>query len=67
MDKTNEVKCERRMCMSRGKSFDHKEKGHRGNFPKNSKVEEKDHSRTTEQLESIASYEAFKNRVKEDE
>jgi hypothetical protein len=53
--------------MSRGKNFNHKEKGHPGNFPKNSISEEKDHSRQFEQIEDIATHEAFKNRVKEDE
>lgn len=55
------------MDMGRGKSFNHKEKGHPGNFPKNSISEEKDHSRQFEQMEGIVSHEAFKNRVKEDE
>ncbi|MCJ8008391.1 hypothetical protein ACFFF5_16010 [Lederbergia wuyishanensis] len=53
--------------MSRGKGFNHKEKGHPGNFPKNSISEEKEHTRQTEQMEDIATHEAFKNRVKDDE
>ncbi|MBS4202208.1 hypothetical protein KHA93_21595 [Bacillus sp. FJAT-49732] len=53
--------------MSRGKDFNHKEKGHPGNFPKNSFSKEKEHTRQTEQMEDIATHEAFKNRVKEDE
>ncbi|MBS4197150.1 hypothetical protein [Lederbergia citri] len=53
--------------MSRGKGFNHKEKGHPGNFPKNSFSEEKEHTRQTEQMENIATHEAFKNRIKEDE
>lgn len=53
--------------MGRGKNFKHKEKGHPGNFPKNSISERKEHSRQTEQIEDIVTHEAFKNRVKEDE
>ncbi|WP_164525629.1 hypothetical protein [Siminovitchia acidinfaciens] len=54
--------------MGRGKGFNHKEKGHPGNFPEGSKqVQRKDHSRQTEQIEDIVTHEAFKNRVKEDE
>ncbi|MBS4219572.1 hypothetical protein KHA96_14740 [Bacillus sp. FJAT-49711] len=53
--------------MSRGKGFNHKEKGHPGNFPKNSLAGEKEHTRQTEQMENIVTHEAFKNRIKEDE
>ncbi|MBS4207037.1 hypothetical protein [Bacillus sp. FJAT-50079] len=54
--------------MSRGKGFDHKKKGHPGNFPNNSTpAERKDHSRQYEQVEDIVTHEAFKNRVKNDE
>lgn len=53
--------------MSRGKGFNHKEKSHPGNFPKNSISESKGHSRQFEQEEDIVTHEAFKNRVKEDE
>lgn len=53
--------------MGRGKNFNHKEKGHPGDFPKNSISERKDHSRQTEQIEDIVTHEAFKNRAKEDE
>lgn len=53
--------------MSRGKHFNYKEKGHPGNFPANSVSEKKEHSKQYEQMEGIASHEAFKNRKKEDE
>lgn len=53
--------------MSRGKSYDHKKQGHPGAFPKNDDVAGKEHSRQVEQLEDIATYEAFKNRVKDDQ
>ncbi|WP_187695447.1 hypothetical protein [Oceanobacillus piezotolerans] len=53
--------------MSRGKSFNHKEKGHPGNFPNQPRVEGKEHSRQVEQIEDIATHEAFKNRPKKDE
>lgn len=53
--------------MSRGKGFNHKKKGHPGNFPQNSIVEEKEHSRQFEQVEDIVTHEAYKNRPKEDE
>jgi hypothetical protein len=54
------------MKMSRGKSFDHKKKGHPGNFSKLDS-NEKTHTRQTEQLEDIVTHEAFKNRVKKEE
>ncbi|CAM4240137.1 hypothetical protein [Lederbergia lenta] len=53
--------------MGRGKNFKHKEKGHPGNFPKDSLSAEKEHSRQFEQIEDIVTHEAFKNRVKKDE
>lgn len=53
--------------MSRGKSFNHKKKGHPGDFPQNSIAEEKEHSRQFEQVEDIVTHEAYKNRPKEDE
>jgi hypothetical protein len=56
-----------RMSMSRGKNFNHKEKGHPGNLPNNRISEEKEHSRQYEQIEDIVTHEAFKNREKEDE
>ncbi|WP_191992199.1 hypothetical protein [Peribacillus tepidiphilus] len=52
--------------MGRGEHFNHKEKSHPGNFPSNSTAERKDHSRQYEQIEDIATHEAFKNRVKDD-
>ncbi|WP_180955385.1 hypothetical protein [Peribacillus deserti] len=50
--------------MSRGQSFDHKRKGHPGEFPDHAFVEEKDTMRQSEEVEDIVTYEAFKNRVK---
>jgi hypothetical protein len=52
--------------MSRGNSFDHKRKGHPGNFPENTIVEGKD-KESPKQVADFATYEAFKNRVKDDE
>jgi hypothetical protein len=54
------------MCMSRGNSYDHKRKGHPGNFPENTIVEGKD-KESLKQVADFATYEAFKNRVKDDE
>ncbi|MBM7693664.1 hypothetical protein JOC77_003108 [Peribacillus deserti] len=50
--------------MSRGKSFDHKRRGHPGNFPDHTFVEEKNSSRQFEEVEDIVTHEAFKNRIK---
>jgi hypothetical protein len=57
------------MWMSRGKSYNHKEKGHPGNFPKNTIVEGKEKGLPIEDKDvaDFATYEAFKNRVDEDE
>ncbi|WP_191991996.1 hypothetical protein [Bacillus aerolatus] len=53
--------------MGRGKSFSHKEKGNPGNYPEHNVIEKKVPNRQFEQTEDIVTYEAFKNRVKEDE
>jgi len=52
--------------MSRGKHYNHKEKGHPGNFPKNSVVEGKNHIEPGKPIENIIPEEAFKNRVNEE-
>ena len=52
--------------MGRGNSFDHKRKGHPGEFPKGTLVQ----GRTTEAQEDeelLVVQEAFKNRVEEEE
>lgn len=53
--------------MGRGKSFDHKRKGHPGNFPEGTLVEEKDKKLTPDDDELIFVKEAFKNRIDEEE
>ncbi|WP_199738110.1 hypothetical protein [Falsibacillus albus] len=52
--------------MARGKGFNHKEKGHPGNFPENS-IAEKHTKERIEDEEFITTQEAFKNRVEEEE
>lgn len=52
--------------MSRGKHFEHKEKGHPGNFPKHSIVEGKDHTQYGKSIENIIPEETFKNSIKEE-
>lgn len=50
--------------MGRGKSFNHKKKGHPGEFPKGSEeVEAKKH---TKDREFLVTHEAYKNRVSEE-
>lgn len=50
--------------MGRGKSFNHKKKGHPGAFPKGSEqVEAKPHRK---ERSYIADHEAYKNRVTEE-
>lgn len=53
--------------MGRGKSFDHKRKGHPGNFPEGTLVEGKDKKLTPDDDELIFVKEAFKNRIDEEE
>ena len=55
-----------RIKMSRGKHFEHKEKGHPGNFPKHSIVEGKDHTQYGKSIENIIPEETFKNSIKEE-
>lgn len=52
--------------MSRGNSFNHKRKGHPGNFPENTLVPEKE-EKSFKQVADFATYEAFKNREKDEE
>ena len=52
--------------MSRGKHFNHKEKGHPGNFPENSVSEGKNTIQYGKPIENIIPQEAFKNRVTEE-
>ncbi|GAA0342047.1 hypothetical protein GCM10008967_35560 [Bacillus carboniphilus] len=52
--------------MARGKSFDHKKKGHPGPFPQGSQVE-KHNTEAQEDEELLVVQEAFKNRVEEEE
>lgn len=52
--------------MSRGKHFNHKEKGHPGNFPENSVSEGKNNVQYGKPIENIIPQEAFKNRVTEE-
>ncbi|EIJ82134.1 hypothetical protein PB1_04330 [Bacillus methanolicus PB1] len=51
--------------MARGKEFNHKKKGHPGNFPENS-IAEKHTKERIEDEELIVTQEAFKNRVESD-
>ncbi|MFK2825976.1 hypothetical protein QYG89_09910 [Bacillus sp. B190/17] len=53
--------------MGRGKSFSHKEKGNPGNYPQSKISGPKEQSQQLEQINDIATYEAFKNRVPEDD
>ncbi|TCP27823.1 hypothetical protein EV207_11750 [Scopulibacillus darangshiensis] len=53
--------------MSRGKGYNHKEKGHPGAFPNDTKIEEKEPDRSMKDVADFATYEAYKNRVKDDE
>ncbi|MCU9613396.1 hypothetical protein OEV98_07485 [Caldibacillus lycopersici] len=48
--------------MARGKAFNHKKKGHPGNFPADS-LTEKHSKEAIEDEELIVTQEAFKNRV----
>lgn len=52
--------------MGRGEHFQHKKKGHPGDFPKNS-VASKHTKERIEDEEYIVTQEAFKNRVEEEE
>ncbi|MGG4505156.1 hypothetical protein ABEP00_08375 [Heyndrickxia sporothermodurans] len=52
--------------MARGTSFNHKKKGHPGNFPQNS-LTEKHSKEAIGDEEFIVTREAFKNRVEEEE
>jgi hypothetical protein len=52
--------------MARGTEFNHKKKGHPGEFPKNS-VTERHTTEAQEDEELIVVQEAFKNRIEEDE
>lgn len=50
------------VIIGRGKSFQHKKKGHPGNFPKNTEVERKSKDAIGDE-EFLVVREAFKNRV----
>ena len=52
--------------MGRGKSFNHKKKGHPENYVNTHKTEGKEPAEPAQQVADFATYEAFKNR-KEDE
>ncbi|MEH6945193.1 hypothetical protein [Bacillus sp. JJ722] len=52
--------------MSRGKHFNHKQKGHPGDFSKNTQVEGKNHIQYGKPIENILPEETFKNRVKDE-
>lgn len=52
--------------MGRGKHFDHKKKGHPGNFPKNSLTEKKSPEAIGDE-EFLTVREAFKNRVEQED
>ncbi len=52
--------------MARGKSFEHKKKGHPGDQPKNSTAEQHTEKPAGDE-ELIVTQEAFKNRVDKDE
>ncbi len=47
--------------MGRGKRFNHKRKGHPGEFPKHTITEGKDPTETGRQVADFATYEAYKN------
>lgn len=53
--------------MARGKSFKHKEKGHPGKFPEDAQISGEGNRETIKQVADFATFEAFKNRVKENE
>ena len=53
--------------MGRGKSFDHKKKGHPGDFKKDTLVEGKNHIQYGKPIENIIPEETFKNSVNEEE
>lgn len=53
--------------MARGKEFNHKRKGHPGDFPEGTLVEGKSKELVPDDEELIVSKEAFKNRVKNGE
>lgn len=55
------------LSMGRGKGFDHKRKGHPGDFPEGTLVEGKDKKITPDDDELIFVKEAFKNRIDEEE
>lgn len=52
--------------MARGKEFNHKRKGHPGNFPENTLVEKKSKEAIGDE-EFIVVQEAFKNRVEQED
>ena len=52
--------------LARGKHFNHKEKGHPGNFPDNRAREGKNNIKYGKPIENIIPQEAFKNRVTEE-
>lgn len=52
--------------MSRGKHFDHKKKGHPGDFPQDNLVEKHTKERIGDE-EFLVTREAFKNRVEQEE
>jgi hypothetical protein len=53
------------LSLARGEHFNHKNKNHPGEFPKNSMAEKKTHERIEDE-ELIVTQEAFKNRVEEE-
>jgi hypothetical protein len=52
--------------MGRGKNFEHKKKGHPGDFPDNTLVE-RHTTEAQEDEELLVTQEAFKNRIEEEE
>ncbi|MFZ7945799.1 hypothetical protein [Neobacillus sp. 19] len=52
--------------LARGEHFEHKKKGHPGNFPENS-LTEKHSKEAIGDEEFLVTREAFKNRIEEDE
>ena len=53
--------------MGRGKSFDHKKKGHPGDFKKDTLVEGKNHIQYGKPIENIIPEETLENSVNEEE
>lgn len=53
--------------MGRGKSFNHKRKGHPGDFPQQGKMVESHKTEAQEDEELLVVQEAFKNRVEDEE